>query len=299
MPELPEVETSRRGIEPHLVGATILHAVVRNGRLRWPVSEEIYRLSDQPVLSVQRRAKYLLLELPEGWIIIHLGMSGSLRILPEELPEKHDHVDLVMSNGKVLRYTDPRRFGAWLWTKELEGHNVLAHLGPEPLSDDFNGEYLHQKCAKKKTAIKPWLMDNKLVVGVGNIYASESLFAAGIHPDRLASSLSLAECELLARVIKAVLLRSIEQGGTTLKDFLQSDGKPGYFAQELQVYGRKANPVGCAVRRLWRLNMRSGQRFIVGSARSNSCAPDGIPSGINATLTSPSAPDGHSPAGNG
>ena len=218
MPELPEVETSRRGIEPHLVGATILHAVVRNGRLRWPVSEEIYRLSDQPVLSVQRRAKYLLLELPEGWIIIHLGMSGSLRILPEELPpEKHDHVDLVMSNGKVLRYTDPRRFGAWLWTKELEGHNVLAHLGP-------------------------WLMDNKLVVGVGNIYASESLFAAGIHPDRLASSLSLAECELLARVIKAVLLRSIEQGGTTLKDFLQSDGKPGYFAQELQVYGRKGEP---------------------------------------------------------
>ena len=243
MPELPEVETSRRGIEPHLVGATILHAVVRNGRLRWPVSEEIYRLSDQPVLSVQRRAKYLLLELPEGWIIIHLGMSGSLRILPEELPpEKHDHVDLVMSNGKVLRYTDPRRFGAWLWTKELEGHNVLAHLVPEPLSVDFNGEYLHQKCAKKKTAIKPWLMDNKLVVGVGNIYASESLFAAGIHPDRLASSLSLAECELLARVIKAVLLRSIEQGGTTLKDFLQSDGKPGYFAQELQVYGRKGEP---------------------------------------------------------
>ena len=243
MPELPEVETSRRGIEPHLVGATILHAVVRNGRLRWPVSEEIYRLSDQPVLSVQRRAKYLLLELPEGWIIIHLGMSGSLRILPEELPpEKHDHVDLVMNNGKVLRYTVPRLFGAWLWAKELEGHNVLAHLGPEPLSDDFNGEYLHQKCAKKKTAIKPWLMDNKLVVGVGNIYASESLFAAGIHPDRLASSLSLAECELLARVIKAVLLRSIEQGGTTLKDFLQSDGKPGYFAQELQVYGRKGEP---------------------------------------------------------
>ncbi|EGQ0761988.1 bifunctional DNA-formamidopyrimidine glycosylase/DNA-(apurinic or apyrimidinic site) lyase, partial [Salmonella enterica] len=199
MPELPEVETSRRGIEPHLVGATILHAHIRNGRLRWPVSDEIYRLSDTPVLSVQRRAKYLLLELPDGWIIIHLGMSGSLRILSEALPaEKHDHVDLVMSNGKILRYTDPRRFGAWLWTKELEGHNVLAHLGPEPLSDEFNGEYLRQKCAKKKTAIKPWLMDNKLVVGVGNIYASESLFAAGIHPDRLASSLSTEECDLLA-----------------------------------------------------------------------------------------------------
>ena len=300
MPELPEVETSRRGIEPHLVGATILHAVVRNGRLRWPVSEEIYRLSDQPVLSVQRRAKYLLLELPEGWIIIHLGMSGSLRILPEELPpEKHDHVDLVMSNGKVLRYTDPRRFGAWLWTKELEGHNVLTHLGPEPLSDDFNGEYVHQKCAKKKTAIKPWLMDNKLVVGVGNIYASESLFAAGIHPDRLASSLSLAECELLARVIKAVLLRSIEQGGTTLKDFLQMMVNRAISLRNCRFTGEKVSRVGCAVRRLWRLNMRSGQRFIVGSARSNSCAPDGIPSGINATLTSPSAPDGHSPVGNG
>ncbi|MDU3719387.1 MAG: DNA-formamidopyrimidine glycosylase, partial [Klebsiella michiganensis] len=207
MPELPEVETSRRGIEPHLVGATILHAVVRNGRLRWPVSEEIYR------------------ELPDGWIIVHLGMSGSLRILSEELPaEKHDHVDLVMSNGKVLRYTDPRRFGAWLWTKTLEGHPVLAHLGPEPLSDEFNADYLQAKCAKKKTAIKPWLMDNKLVVGVGNIYASESLFSAGIHPDRLASSLSREECEQLVKVIKLVLLRSIEQGGTTLKDFLQSDG---------------------------------------------------------------------------
>ena len=178
MPELPEVETSRRGIEPHLVGATILHAVVRNGRLRWPVSEEIYRLSDVPVLSVRRRAKYLLLELPDGWIIVHLGMSGSLRILSEELPaEKHDHVDLVMSNGKVLRYT-----------------------------------------------------------------ASESLFSAGIHPDRLASSLSREECGQLVKVIKLVLLRSIEQGGTTLKDFLQSDGKPGYFAQELQVYGRKGEP---------------------------------------------------------
>ncbi|ELZ9928751.1 bifunctional DNA-formamidopyrimidine glycosylase/DNA-(apurinic or apyrimidinic site) lyase [Cronobacter malonaticus] len=243
MPELPEVETSRRGIEPHLVGETILHAVVRNGRLRWPVSDEIHALSDKPILSVQRRAKYLLLELPDGWIIIHLGMSGSLRILPEERPaEKHDHVDLVMSNGKVLRYTDPRRFGAWLWTRALEGHNVLAHLGPEPLSDAFNGAYLREKCAKKKVAIKPWLMDNKLVVGVGNIYASESLFAAGIHPDRLASSLSEKECELLAQAIKAVLLRSIEQGGTTLRDFLQSDGKPGYFAQQLQVYGREGEP---------------------------------------------------------
>ena len=243
MPELPEVETSRRGIEPHLVGATILHTVVRNSRLRWPVSAEIQALRNQPVLSVQRRAKYLLLELPEGWIIIHLGMSGSLRVLPYDLPpEKHDHVDLVMNNGKVLRYTDPRRFGAWLWAKELDGHHVLAHLGPEPLSESFNADYLLQKCAKKKTAIKPWLMDNKLVVGVGNIYASESLFMAGILPDRPAMSLSAAEAEVLVKTIKAVLLHSIEQGGTTLRDFLQTDGKPGYFAQELQVYGRAGQP---------------------------------------------------------
>lgn len=243
MPELPEVETSRRGIEPHLVGETILHAVVRNSRLRWPVSQEILSLSDQPVLSVQRRAKYLLLELPHGWIIIHLGMSGSLRVLPEELPAAtHDHVDLVMSNGKVLRYTDPRRFGAWLWSSDLAGSNVLAHLGPEPLSDQFDGTYLFEKLRGKRTLIKQWLMDNKVVVGVGNIYASESLFTAGILPDRPAGSLSQPEAELLANTIKAVLLRSIEQGGTTLRDFLQSDGKPGYFAQQLQVYGRAGEP---------------------------------------------------------
>ncbi len=243
MPELPEVETSRRGIEPHLVGATILHAIVRNGRLRWPVSHEIHSLSDQPVLSVQRRAKYLLLELPAGWIIIHLGMSGSLRVLPEDLPPaKHDHVDLVMSNGKILRYTDPRRFGAWLWSTDLAASNVLAHLGPEPLSEAFSADYLFTKSRGKRTPVKPWLMDNKLVVGVGNIYASESLFAAGIHPDRPAMALKEEEAVLLVDTIKAVLLRSIEQGGTTLRDFLQSDGKPGYFAQELQVYGRAGEP---------------------------------------------------------
>ena len=279
MPELPEVETSRRGIEPHLVGATILHAVVRNGRLRWPVSEEIYRLSDVPVLSVRRRAKYLLLELPDGWIIVHLGMSGSLRILSEELPaEKHDHVDLVMSNGKVLRYTDPRRFGAWLWTRTLEGHPVLAHLGPEPLSDAFNADYLQQKCAKKKTAIKPWLMDNKLVVGVGNIYASESLFSAGIHPDRLASSLSREECEQLVKVIKLVLLRSIEQGGTTLKDFLQSMASRATSPRSYRSMAARANPAGSAARRSSGPNMPSGRLFIAVSARSslrnrNVCRP--------------------------
>jgi len=243
MPELPEVETSRRGIEPYLVGHSIQYAVVRNARLRWPVSEQILALSDQPVLSVQRRAKYLLIELASGWIIVHLGMSGSLRMLAEETEAgKHDHVDLVISNGMTLRYTDPRRFGAWLWCDDLEASNVLAHLGPEPLSDAFNGAYLFEKSRNKRTLIKPWLMDNKLVVGVGNIYASESLFTARILPDRPAGSLSKVEADVLVETIKAVLLRSIEQGGTTLRDFLQSDGKPGYFAQELQVYGRAGEP---------------------------------------------------------
>ena len=243
MPELPEVETSKRGIAPHIVGETLLHAVVRHPKLRWPVSEEIYQLSDETVLSLERRAKYLLLELKHGWIIIHLGMSGRLRILSEETPpEKHDHVDLVFSNGKALRYTDPRRFGAWLWETDLTQSRVLRHLGPEPLSESFNTEWLMQKSAAKKSAIKPWLMDNKLVVGVGNIYASESLFQAGIHPDRPANGLSYPESERLVASIKAVLQRSIEQGGTTLRDFLQSDGKPGYFTQQLNVYGRAGEP---------------------------------------------------------
>ncbi|ATA26136.1 DNA-formamidopyrimidine glycosylase [Brenneria goodwinii] len=243
MPELPEVETSRRGISPYLVGHTILYAEVRNSRLRWPVSNEILSLSDQVVLGVHRRAKYLLIELTTGWIIVHLGMSGSLRILPEFIePGKHDHVDLVLDSGKVLRYTDPRRFGAWLWSNNPQESPVLAHLGPEPLSDDFSGNYLYQKSRGRKTLVKPWIMDNKVVVGVGNIYASESLFTAAIRPDRAAGSLSEAEAMLLADTIKRVLLRSIEQGGTTLRDFLQSDGKPGYFAQELQVYGRSGEP---------------------------------------------------------
>ncbi|MBX6949359.1 bifunctional DNA-formamidopyrimidine glycosylase/DNA-(apurinic or apyrimidinic site) lyase [Providencia rettgeri] len=243
MPELPEVETSRRGIEPHLVGNTISYTIVRNGRLRWPVSEQIKSLSDEAVLSVQRRAKYLLIELQTGWIIVHLGMSGSVRILTEELPEeKHDHVDLIMRDGKVLRYTDPRRFGAWLWCDDLETSSVLAYLGPEPLSDAFNPHYLYELAQKKKVAIKPWLMDNKVVVGVGNIYANEALFAAKISPEKITNTLTLEEVAELVQQIKKVLQRSIEQGGTTLKDFLQSDGKPGYFAQELFVYGKKGEP---------------------------------------------------------
>ncbi len=252
------------------VGATILHAVVRNGRLRWPVSEEIYRLSDVPVLSVRRRAKYLLLELPDGWIIVHLGMSGSLRILSEELPaEKHDHVDTVMSNGKVLRYTDPRRFGAGCgperW-KAIRYWPILARSRSATRSTPT----ISSKNARRRKPRSNRLMDNKLVVGVGNIYASESLFSAGIHPDRLASSLSREECEQLVKVIKLVLLRSIEQGGTTLKDFLQSDGKPGYFAGSYRSMAARANPAGSAARRSSGPNMPSGRPFIAVSARSRS-----------------------------
>jgi formamidopyrimidine-DNA glycosylase len=245
VPELPEVETSRRGIEPYLVGYSIQYAIVRNSSLRWPVSEQILTLSDQPVHSVQRRAKYLLIELEHGWIIVHLGMSGSLRMLLKENQHaagKHDHIDLVISNGMILRYTDPRRFGAWLWCEDLATNNVLVHLGPEPLSEAFNGTYMYKKSRNKRTQLKPWLMNNKLVVGIGNIYASESLFSAGILPGRLAESLSKTEADLLVAAIKEVLQCAIEQGGTTLRDFLQSDGRPGYFSQELQVYGRAGEP---------------------------------------------------------
>ncbi|MDR5618260.1 bifunctional DNA-formamidopyrimidine glycosylase/DNA-(apurinic or apyrimidinic site) lyase [Arsenophonus sp.] len=240
MPELPEVETSRRGIEPYLVGNKIQYSIVRNSKLRWPVATEIVHIANESVISVKRRAKYLLIQLQHGWIIIHLGMSGSIRILTkQQLAQKHDHIDLILADGKILRYTDPRRFGAWLWTNDLANCSVLSHLGPEPLSIDFNADYLYQRAKNKKTAIKPWLMDNKVVVGVGNIYANEALFAAKILPTRAAHSLTKKEISNLVIQIKQVLQRSIEQGGTTLKDFLQSDGKPGYFAQQLFVYGKK------------------------------------------------------------
>ncbi|WGO83663.1 bifunctional DNA-formamidopyrimidine glycosylase/DNA-(apurinic or apyrimidinic site) lyase [Arsenophonus apicola] len=240
MPELPEVETSRRGIEPYLVGNKIQFSIVRNSQLRWPVATEILHIANESVLSVKRRAKYLLIQLQHGWIVIHLGMSGSIRILTkQQLAEKHDHIDLVLADGKTLRYTDHRRFGAWLWTNDLDNCPVLLHLGPEPLSNSFNADYLYQRAKNKKTAIKSWLMDNKVVVGVGNIYANEALFAAKILPTRAAHSLTRKEIDHLVNQIKHILQRSIEQGGTTLKDFLQSDGKPGYFAQQLFVYGKK------------------------------------------------------------
>ncbi|AEI74720.1 Formamidopyrimidine-DNA glycosylase [Candidatus Moranella endobia PCVAL] len=243
MPELPEVETCRRGIAPWITGHAILRTEVRNAQLRWPVDKKIIALRDSYVLSVQRRAKYLLLELDQAWIIIHLGMSGCLRVLhqPQQL-EKHDHIDLVISNGCIIRYNDPRRFGSWLWCDNLLTSHMLVHLGPEPLSDQFDSRWLYAKSRNKRTPIKQLLMDNKIVVGIGNIYANESLLVAGILPGRSAHSLSAEEVAIVVNSIKQVLMRSIEQGGTTSRDFLQPNGQPGYFIKELQVYGRAREP---------------------------------------------------------
>jgi len=241
MPELPEVETVRRGITPHIQGENVTEVIIRHPTLRWPIPGELtHKLPGQPLQNIQRRAKYLLLSFPSGTLILHLGMSGSLRILPKESAvEKHDHFDLVMANGLCLRLNDPRRFGAVLWSDDaIQTHPLIKALGPEPLSDDFDGALLYQKSRKRNIAIKQFLMDNKVVVGVGNIYANESLFLSGIDPRRKAGSISSTRYQRLAEIVKQVLAEAIKQGGTTLKDFTQSDGKPGYFQQQLRVYGR-------------------------------------------------------------
>jgi formamidopyrimidine-DNA glycosylase len=250
MPELPEVETTRAGIAPHIDGKTISKLVVRQPKLRWPIPDDLPQIvKSQTVLAVRRRAKYILIDIGKskikGTVIIHLGMSGSLRVvkgIPPE-PQKHEHFDLVFSKELLLRFTDPRRFGACLWQDAGSDDNKwLDHLGPEPLSDDFNGEYLFNKSRKRTSAVKTFIMDQKIVVGVGNIYASESLFLSGINPTKAAGKISKAKYEVFAQQIKQVLTKAIAQGGTTLKDFVGSDGKPGYFAQQLHVYGRKDEP---------------------------------------------------------
>lgn len=240
MPELPEVETTRRGIVPHLVGQRVSQVVVRERRLRWPIPDDLdVRLSGQRIEAVERRAKYLLIKAEVGTLIAHLGMSGSLRLVSADLPVgKHEHVDFVLESGMALRYTDPRRFGALLWSADPLSHVLLASLGPEPLSDDFDGERLYQLSRGRSMAVKPFIMDNAVVVGVGNIYASEALFAAGIDPRRAAGAVSRARYMKLAVEIKRILAYAIERGGTTLRDFVGGDGKPGYFQQELFVYGR-------------------------------------------------------------
>ena len=239
MPELPEVEVSRQGINPYLQGQTLLNVIARQRQLRWWIPDQVVEQKQQPILSVTRRAKYLLIELPKGDIILHLGMSGHLKVLPTNTPAiKHDHIDFVLSGDKILRLNDTRRFGAVLWQDRGQVHTLLAALGPEPLSDNFNASQLSQAFAKRRTAVKQVLMDNHVVVGVGNIYANEALFKAGILPTKPANQLAEAQVTALVKQVKLILSAAIKQGGTTLKDFSAADGKPGYFAQELLVYGR-------------------------------------------------------------
>ena len=239
MPELPEVETTRRGIAPHLEGQRVSRVIVRERRLRWPIPEDLdVRLSGQKIVGVERRAKYLLINAEVGTLISHLGMSGNLRLVEAgSLAAKHEHVDIELESGLALRYTDPRRFGAMLWTHDPLNHALLLRLGPEPLTDLFDGERLFQLSRKRAMAVKPFIMDNAVVVG-GNIYATEALFAAGIDPRREAKSISRARYLKLAIEIKRILAAAIERGGTTLRDFIGGDGQPGYFQQELFVYGR-------------------------------------------------------------
>ncbi|MDO1510249.1 MULTISPECIES: bifunctional DNA-formamidopyrimidine glycosylase/DNA-(apurinic or apyrimidinic site) lyase [unclassified Neisseria] len=249
MPELPEVETVLRGISPHISGQTVNRAVVRQPKLRFPVTPDLNGiLHKQKVLSCSRRAKYLLIRFDTGVLLIHLGMSGSLRILTAGNPAideigKHDHVDIVFDNGTVLRYHDPRRFGMVLWfAGAAEHHPLLAALGPEPFESQFDAAYLYSKLHTQKRAVKLALMDNAVVVGIGNIYANESLFKAGISPKRPANKITKQECVKLVETIQAVLNRAIATGGSTLRDFVDSNGQSGYFQQEYTVYGRHNEP---------------------------------------------------------
>ncbi len=245
LPELPEVETTCRGIAPHIEGRRVLDVRVREPRLRWPVTRGLKgALTGQQVDQAYRRAKYILLGTPTGHLIIHLGMSGSLRVLQHNTPvQAHDHVDIMFEDNVLLRFNDPRRFGCVLWTRRPpETHKLLANLGPEPLSPDFSGELLFKLSRKRKAAVKNFIMDGTVVVGVGNIYASEALFDAGVHPNRAAGRISRARYDRLAECIRAVLSRAIESGGSTLRDFLRADGSPGYFQLELHAYGRAGEP---------------------------------------------------------
>ncbi|MBN4075125.1 MAG: DNA-formamidopyrimidine glycosylase [SAR86 cluster bacterium] len=264
MPELPEVETTCRGIQPHIEGKTVKSVLVRQPQLRWPVSAELGEiLPGQRINKVSRRGKYLLLETKAGCVLIHLGMSGSLRITKKsEEVKKHDHVDIIMKNGAILRYHDPRRFGCMLWAGQQPfKHVLLEKLGPEPLTDDFNADHLFALSRKRNAAIKNFIMDGHIVVGVGNIYANEALFAAGIKPRRAAGKVSKAAYIRLVAAIKAILAEAIEQGGTTLRDFVGGDGKPGYFKQSLSVYGRGGE--SCVNCQTTLKEIRLGQRSTV------------------------------------
>ena len=238
MPELPEVETTVVGIAPLLVNQRIKKIVVRNKQLRWPVTDQIESIvKDLIIKTVKRRAKYIVVDLDHGSFLIHLGMSGSLRLISEaDILKKHDHIQMYLSNDYVLTYHDPRRFGCWLWSEHT--HALLEKLGPEPLSSNFSGQYLWNRARKRTAPVKSFIMDSRIVVGVGNIYANEALFKSGIKPQRRAGKISLKRYEVLAENIKIILSSAIKQGGTTLRDFTNSRGEPGYFEQSLSVYGR-------------------------------------------------------------
>ena len=245
MPELPEVETTCRGIAPYVVGKTITAVTVRQRQLRWPVPTGLQRkLTGYKVMRLERRAKYILFRFQHGCLILHLGMSGSLRIVTgDRPPEKHDHIDITFSSGVRLRFRDPRRFGSLHWTlADPLQHPLLAHLGPEPLGGGFNADYLYQKARGRKQAVKTFIMDSRIVVGIGNIYASEALYLSGILPQRAAGRLSKARCEKLVQAVKQVLRKAIAAGGTTLRDFASGEGQPGYFSLELKVYDRAGEP---------------------------------------------------------
>ena len=240
MPELPEVETSRRGIEPWIVDTTIAAVRIHDRRLRWPVARGIEnKLRGQPIESVERRAKYILINTASGTAMLHLGMTGSVFIVDQGTPAAvHDHIDIELDSGKMLRFRDPRRFGSFHWTRNPAQHPLLEKLGPEPLSGDFDVTYLYQASRGRKVSVKQFIMNAHVVVGVGNIYASESLFLAGINPKRAAGRVSRERYARLVEAIKDVLSRAIRAGGTTLRDFYGGDGEPGYFKQQLEVYDR-------------------------------------------------------------
>ena len=244
MPELPEVETTRRGLAPHVEGRTVRGVVLRRPDLRWPIPREVPGcLTGARIDAVRRRAKYLLLDTAGGSAVLHLGMSGSLRVLGGDVPARaHDHVDIALDSGRVLRFNDPRRFGCLLWQPAGEVHPLLRGLGPEPLSDAFDGDWLFARSQGRRAPVKAFLMDQAVVVGVGNIYAAESLFRAGIAPARAAGAISRERYARLAAAVKTILDHAITRGGTTLRDFLSPDGAPGYFEQELFVYGREGEP---------------------------------------------------------
>jgi formamidopyrimidine-DNA glycosylase len=261
MPELPEVETTRRGLLPHLVGRSIRDVVVRNANLRWPVPRDLARrLRGEKVLAIRRRGKYLLFDCRKGHLLVHLGMSGRLTLVPEDLPARiHDHIDVRLEGRQALRLTDPRRFGAMLWLRgPAERHALLKGLGLEPLEAAFTGEALHRKASGRHVAVKQFLMNARIVTGVGNIYASEALFHAGIHPSRSAGRISRPRWDRLAAAVRATLESALEAGGTTLRDFASADGRPGYFQHRFSVYGREGKP--CRVCATPIRALRQGQR---------------------------------------